>query len=610
MKFARALAFALLFCVNLAAQTAPPKESAEEKLQRELEQKAVALVRRTADDAAALKLPENRACVYASAGNLLWKSDEKTARDLFERAAAELKNYQSESDDEDNEAAIYYADQLRRGVLGLVARNDAELALRLLVETRLPSIAARLDDKNNSAEIPTKNEAQNYREQILARQIAAERDLEEYLIKRAIFGNPNQAAKLLRAAPNKSVALAVLPALEKLRVKDLNRASKLADEILNELAAAPIADGYAFDFLLQYFANEAAKKDKSLQINRDALAKIAAKIADSYLRKPAEADLYYSLARSIPTLERFVSAEIAQKLRAKVEVLRKRLPAEEENFARLDAYRRADATVEKTLADAAKLPAASRQILYSTAIQKLLDANDFTRARQIINEKIQSKERENLLEWVRQSETEILLKQDRLAAAREMLALFKNKNLRVNFAARVALAYDAKKTGESHQTALSVLDETSRSVDLTPESEDEMHALVALVAAYAEIEPERAFALLDAPIDKFDDLLRAGSIVRKFVKNRFEFRRGEFVTGAVDQNFRDFFAAQIGALNKLARFDFDRAANLANKFSRAEIQTVARMLIAESVLQPEPDEASSEFTITDANNSVIGFQAY
>lgn len=67
------------------AQTSPTESNTEkEKAQKELEKRVLEMLDQAVGDAATLKLARNRAIVYAIAGDLYWKFDEKRAREFFE----------------------------------------------------------------------------------------------------------------------------------------------------------------------------------------------------------------------------------------------------------------------------------------------------------------------------------------------------------------------------------------------------------------------------------------------------------------------------------------------------------------------------------------------
>lgn len=615
MKFVRALfVLALLTFVHFAlAQTPPPKnpETDKEKAQAELKQKAVALINSTANDAAFLKLPENRASVYAEAATLIWQADEKRARSLFRRAAEELNLLQTEIEDEDLSEEMHGFINLRKRVLRLAARHDADLALKLMQETRPAEVAAAMSLETPATQIPVSEDSKSeLKAVILKQQVVMERQLESSLIAASVESNPRRAAQLLRENINAGVSPALLQSLQKLREKDAETASQIANDALRKLIANPPSanpfENHFSDYFLIYFANpNAAKKAKPLQIDETLVRQLAVKTAEYYLQADDKTESGYLLGTIQPTLERLVPERTVQKLREKRDAWRKTLPPEEQEYLQLAQYRRADVTVEKMLADADKMPTSQRNALYHQAANKLIQAKDYARARQILQTKLSAKENAGMLDWVSMLEIDELVAKDKFEAAQESWANIKDKNTRVRMTVSIAKALAAKNTTESRTKALKLLDEARKIIDVTPESEDEIEPFLQLVGGYVALEPETAFKMIQPVILTINDLMNAGALVRKFVKNKQEFRQGEFILGIANPEFRRFFAAYQKDLGALARYDFDRTNKLADKFTRPESQISLRLLIANSILREKTEVEENFFQITNENGSMV-----
>src|SRR5215213_5601213 len=83
----------LLFSFHVFGQN--PDDAVKEKQERDLK-----LLEQILSDAKNLRLPENRAYIFARVGNSLWQTDEKTARKLFQNAVADLIAAQMEVQNE------------------------------------------------------------------------------------------------------------------------------------------------------------------------------------------------------------------------------------------------------------------------------------------------------------------------------------------------------------------------------------------------------------------------------------------------------------------------------------------------------------------------------
>ncbi len=139
-----------LFSSPHFAQTSPTESQAEiEKVKKELEKRVQKMLDEAVNDAGTLKLAQNRAIVYAIAGDLYWKFDEKRARELFRTSANDIlvANAEGEKDKKDSDdpyADIFLSGNIRNEVLPLIAKHDADLALELLVQTRPAKLAEAL----------------------------------------------------------------------------------------------------------------------------------------------------------------------------------------------------------------------------------------------------------------------------------------------------------------------------------------------------------------------------------------------------------------------------------------------------------------------------------
>ena len=80
----------ILFPATLVFAQVPASQDKDQVTEEQaaLEKKALDLLDRTIGDARSLRLPENRARVQFTAGDLVWKRDEKRARAFFAEAAA------------------------------------------------------------------------------------------------------------------------------------------------------------------------------------------------------------------------------------------------------------------------------------------------------------------------------------------------------------------------------------------------------------------------------------------------------------------------------------------------------------------------------------------
>jgi hypothetical protein len=141
--------FTVSFAQSLPTNSTTESPSEKEKKQKELQKTVLEMLDQAVGEAAALKLAQNRAIVFAIAGDLYWKFDEKRARELFRSAANDIVVSNAEAEKEKKETddtfgQIYEFNDTRNQILPMIAKHDADLALELLVQTRPAKITEAL----------------------------------------------------------------------------------------------------------------------------------------------------------------------------------------------------------------------------------------------------------------------------------------------------------------------------------------------------------------------------------------------------------------------------------------------------------------------------------
>ncbi|MEO6725213.1 MAG: hypothetical protein ABIP14_07915, partial [Blastocatellia bacterium] len=190
----------------------------EKKLDKELEQKALAMLDGLIAEVQVFKLPENRMRILVVAADMLWQYDEKRARSLFGEAMDILIQAIHQPEDAPDAIPENFRRnflQMRQEVVQMIAAHDAQLASNFLVATRPPA-----DGKSNLYN--PDNETQI--ELMLAQQ-SAQQDP-----KRAL----QIAKEKLATAKNPNVVSGILYSL---REKDTAAAGELADSIIAKLRA-------------------------------------------------------------------------------------------------------------------------------------------------------------------------------------------------------------------------------------------------------------------------------------------------------------------------------------------------------------------------------------
>src|SRR5437762_9017223 len=143
MQVFRGSLFLIVFLIPAFLFAQPANDAVKEKQRRRN-----VLIEQILADLPNLKSGENRAIVYAKAGNLIWDADQKQATQLFQNAVGELIGAQTLAET-DKRPTGYQNDLLTGGntrpqILNTIANRNAELALEMLVKSRPAAITKAL----------------------------------------------------------------------------------------------------------------------------------------------------------------------------------------------------------------------------------------------------------------------------------------------------------------------------------------------------------------------------------------------------------------------------------------------------------------------------------
>ncbi len=189
-----------IFTFSMAQTSPTASKSEKEKIQKELEAQVLKMLDQAVGDAGTLKLAQNRAIVYAIAGDLYWKFNEKRAREFFRNSANDIVvgNDEAEKDkkaDDDLYAGVFDFSDVRAEILPLIAKHDADLALEMLAQTRSAKLSAELA----KALLPNaKQEGEMFSYSPEKYRVQQEIALEQRFAVLAAEQNPDKAIKLIK----------------------------------------------------------------------------------------------------------------------------------------------------------------------------------------------------------------------------------------------------------------------------------------------------------------------------------------------------------------------------------------------------------------------------
>lgn len=562
-----------------AAQSAPA-EKAREK-QQEVQQRALVLLEEVATDAQTLRLAENRIRIQTMAADLLWTRDEKRARAAFKEAVSNLNQLASNVVDADNPQSYNYvhlAFMLRQEMLQLVARRDARLALEMLRATRPPESQAA------AGHSPQINE--RYMEQSIAAQVAA--------------SDPQLALQVAEESLSKGLSYELINVFARLQEKDSEAAAKLLTGIVGKIRSENLsinheAANVAVN-LLQSISrqpapnspsapNQPAVKTTTATIDQQIIRDLMDTVATAALNaQPNNPHLLSMLQGMMPQVEKYASARVPS-LRRKIAEINRGQDRQSRMGNEFNLLVQ-NGSLEDVIEAAGKAPPEAQSGYYQQAAWKALGQGDATRARQLINDHISDPaQRSQMLTQIDRDAAWRELGQGKLAEARQLLARLRSSEERIGLLAQMAAMAQGK---GDHQLARGLLEEARGLLDNQVRNTQQLNTRLQVARAYASLEPAQSFELIEPIIDRINEVLAAAEVLDGFMGGNNLFRDGELImqpqNGQVDMIYYSF-AREIG---QLARHDFKRAKDVADRFQRTEARVMALLLVAQGVLAEQP----------------------
>ncbi len=573
--------------------TATPEKS---KARLELEAKALELAESAVSDANSLKLWENRALIFALAGDLLWETDQKRARVLFRNAANELNLGDTAPKEKPKD---YYDDynywldfSPRHTVLLIVATYDADAALEYLKETRPDALQVAIEAQNQpqNPNAPQKTQVQLLNDQKNRFQIQRELELEQNFAVKAAEQNPAKAAKLIRESLKKGVSNSVLSLLRKVNEKDEKLAKELLGEVIRKMLDADfVQDENTFrtaalllhQSLKEEKPSDDKSKSKSLKPEAKDLQAIANKIAD-YFTKNLSFRNFWSVNQYMSALEKYAPEKIAL-LKQKVEEFNKLIPAEQRGWQEVQKLVQDANTKPETLIDeAGKYTGYEQFQLYRAAADKFFEAGQGAKARELIQNTPQSKQRDDVLKYIDEKLSAAAIKDNKLEDVQKIIAKADSNSSKVKLLVDLAMSYENKKTEDDHETALKLMEDARRLVADFPDSNEAVADILKLASGYAVIAPEKSFSYLSNLIEMTNDLLTAKSLLAKYNRRNFAFKQGELIFMT---NIPFSATTYVKDLVMLAASDFGRTKGLIDSVRRDDARVLMKILLAQSILK-------------------------
>lgn len=587
----------MLLCVfvPIAAQVSERERQEKETERRlQLERKTYALVDEIATSAASLKLPENRSYVLAAAADLLWDRDQPRARNLFWDATTTLNLMnnlvRTDSSGQASKSAKLSAKEKekiindymgffgqRQELLQRIAGHDPQFALEVLRSTRQLAVEVPAEWTSQGFSLPD--------DQMLEQQIAAA----------AVVRDPQKALQLARESLAKGFTLQLFQFLDKLNQQDAELATKFAGEIIDRLHGRNIsmdAQAKQIAISLLMMSRSPAEDSASLSSFRLKLAKeqrrdLTEIITNTALTESADGNLLFDLGSLKPEIREFAPERLApleRKLAAFSQTLNKsqKLQRDYEDLFN-------NGSPEEMLKFASNAgsehPEMSREAIELAVVRKRADS-----MRDFINTQITDEsQRKNFIDTLDTLEVDFAIERADAETLEKVLPRIRRQDERARALSEVAVALERR---GQHDEALKLLDEAQTLIKIDFDSQTQTNALLALVGAYAVVEPTKAFAIIERTIDRANDDMSKLLLLDKLVTTGVV-KKGELRMRHLGNISIDYSVFKYGkSVAALANADFDRTRAAADRFERNELRLMARLLLAQSLLRKQPDSAA------------------
>ncbi len=607
---------ALLMVIVLLAgtgfsQTSADAAAAAAKKAKERDEAIVTALDRAIAEIGGLKLPQNRAVVYALSGDLYWRSDADRSRELFRNSAGELLNYNADMEREKLENTgermleVYDPNDPRFGVLNLIGVRDPELGIELMHQTRTPGIAEAMAQIQAAAATMTagtgvgsgsfgimpavRNPAANAVAAMDRARAQQELALEQQLTNRAAMSDPEKTVKAIKDSLAKGVSAGVYGLLASLHQKDEKRAAELAGDVVGKINSSDLAAS-ANDLngtlsILQIMSRPPMQlppnvKTKPFAFSSEQGRDVAIKVANTMLQTSTPPHVSSAITRALPSIE---------KLAPEKAILLKQRDAQNKKTAVANAPKppagamqpkwNPNDTPEAIIAAAGKLTnPRDKSMALQSAAGKITQIADEARAKKIIDSIPDEGIRSQARDRYEANRINRMTAEGKLEEAKASIATLSTRRMQLQRLVQLAMTHQRKRTEKDSEVAAELMTEARALTSHFPEDEDELADYMEIVRGYAIVEPDTAFRMIEPLMDQFNDLVQAGAVLSRFNKRDRSFKKGEMVmtvNGAPGlMPFR--YVQQYQAL---ARADLDRMNTLADRFQRSDARTLLKLLI-------------------------------
>lgn len=564
--------FILLCAYAAAAQVAETKKT--EELSEEMRKQAVEFLRETASDVNNLRSLENRISFAAEVASLMWFTDEREARTMFQSVINDFKQLIFEYDSQINQMGDMKEDYSGGGMFGGEPNEKAKLMRKLS-----KAMAVRQQIMSSVAEHDPRLAFDFYEATLqtisnpdMRQRFASDAYFLTRLLTQIAENDAAQAAELGRKNLANGVNYQHLELLKKIYAKDADKGAEFGEEIVKKVkdTKADSEDFYLLGSVVSLGAenlNKAKKDGKKPMFSEQSLRELTDALAQNLLKSEEPRGMEY-----ITLIERFAPSRAVQ-LRAKFNS--RTATAANRNAYGISGTRAGRGDVPPPPIPPVVRTGEGNAVSEPSAEENL--AKDFL---SLQNKELPKEEREKVI-----------------GKARKIIAALPSRQAKLF--ALSGLAAQVAKLGDK-ELADEVMREAEGLVNLQPKNFQQYIEVWMLINGYSQSNPQKAFPILEDTVFRVNDTLNAFVKVAEFIDVQGEIiEDDEIQVGAFGGSMVREITRGLGqtdsVLQNLAKADFARTKSLPNRFDKPEIRVLAKMLILRAVFgDAKKGEATEE----------------
>ncbi|PYT01552.1 MAG: hypothetical protein DMF63_01525 [Acidobacteria bacterium] len=575
-------------CQSLVELT-PEKDS--EKLQKE----AVAFLRETLTDVNGMRSLENRISFTAELAGLMWFHDEREARSMYGGVIADFKDLLTKYDAQMNELGATMADRQGGGFMsfGLEPTDKSQIVKRFTTAVGVrQQIAMTMAEHDPELAFSFYNDSLSAISNPEFRKEIERQDpyFETQLLTQIAQRDPAKAAQLATVSLKKGVTYQHIDLLKKIYAKNTEKGIEFGAAILSRLKTDKYdSTGYrarenflsVIEYLIRFGdqrLNESRERGGKRPVYMNAEVRELVELMAQVILSQAENDM--AEISNIDLIQKYSPGRASQ-IRAKFK----------NSTSRYSSMSNSANAIANTAA------------YYGGASNA--NANMSPEKREKLEKEVrEAQERQELetrtMEGVQNLPNRELPKEERekiVAQARGIIMQTPGRDKKIMGLSM--LATQVSKAGDK-ELAKEIMRDAESMVNPSPKNYQDFILTWMLASGYASADPDKAFPLLEETIGRANDTLAAFIKVGEFIDVAEEvIQDGEVQVGAFGGQMVRGLTKELGmadtTIEVLANADFAKTKALTNRFDRAEIRILAKMMVLRAVLDPKkagkPDAA-------------------